>query len=122
MKETADHCVVWVTAPDAEVARGLARAALEARLVACANVVPQVESHYWWQGRIEISGELLVMFKTRRDRLAALERLVMERHPYDTPEFVVLPVGAGSERYLDWIDASMAISPPPGPPSSGPSA
>lgn len=107
MRLAADHCVVWVTVPNAGVARGLARAALEARLVACANVVPQVESHYWWQGRIESSGELLVMFKTRRDRLPDLERLVLSRHPYDTPEFVVLPIEAGSERYLGWIDASV---------------
>jgi periplasmic divalent cation tolerance protein len=69
--------------------------------------VPGLESHYWWRGKLERSAETLIIFKTTRRRLAALEKLVLQKHPYDTPEFVALPIGAGSERYLRWITASL---------------
>jgi uncharacterized protein involved in tolerance to divalent cations len=108
MKKTATCAVVLVAAPDRKTARMLARAALEARLAACANLVAGVESHYWWRGKIEASGEVLVIFKTTRRRLAALETLVLTKHPYDTPEFLVLTVTAGAERYLDWVAKSVA--------------
>jgi periplasmic divalent cation tolerance protein len=99
--------VVLVTAPDLKTARRLARAALEARLIACANVMPRVESHYWWQGKIEFGAEVLMVLKTTTARLAALERLIVSKHPYDTPEFVVLAVKRGNKRYLDWLADSV---------------
>jgi periplasmic divalent cation tolerance protein len=89
------------------VARQLARAALEARLVACASLVPGVESHYWWQGKIEQGREVLLIFKTTRRQLAGLEKLILGKHPYDTPEFLVLPLQAGAERYFDWVTGSV---------------
>ena len=110
MKRTPKPVLVLVTAPDAEVARRLARLALEARLIACANLVPQLESHYWWQDRIESGQEVLMLLKTTRPCLRALQALVLANHPYDTAEFVVLPLDGGSPRYLDWIVAS--VTPP----------
>ncbi len=100
------HRIVFVTAPDLEVARGLARQLLEARLVACANLVPGVESHYRWEGKLCAEGEVLMVLKTTTDRLAELEDCVLAGHPYDTPEFVVLPIESGSARYLDWLAES----------------
>lgn len=99
--------MVLVTAPDLEVARRLAREALEARLIACANLMPQLESHYWWQGKLECSAEVVLVMKTTRSRLKALEKLILTGHPYDTAEFVVLPIQAGSAKYLDWVTASV---------------
>ncbi len=107
-KSTAKYVVVLVTAPDLQVARRLARAALQARLIACANLIPRIESHYRWRGKMESSGEVLMILKTTRPRLAALERLVLAKHPYDTPEFLVLPANAGNSRYLKWIAESVA--------------
>jgi len=95
--------IVLVTAPDLKTARALAKAALSARLIACANLVPKIESHYRWQGKIESSAEVLLVLKTQKSKLAALEKLVLAKHPYDTPEFLVLPVSAGSKKYLDWL-------------------
>lgn len=95
--------VVLVTAPDLKTARRLARAALTARLVACANLVPKLESHYWWQGKIEKSAEVLMILKTTRSRVAKLQRLILAQHPYDTAEFVVLPIVGGSAKYLAWL-------------------
>jgi periplasmic divalent cation tolerance protein len=107
MKKAAQFSIVLVTAPDRKVARRLASLSLKARLAACANIIPAVESHYWWRGKIERGAEALVIFKTARRRLAALEELVLTNHPYDTPEFLVLPLQAGTERYLDWLAASV---------------
>ncbi len=107
MKAGHEYAVVLVTAPDLKTARRLAKAALTARLVACANLLPKIESHYWWQGKLECSAEILIVFKTTRAKLAALEELVLARHPYDTPEFIVLPVSVGNSRYLDWLTTSV---------------
>jgi periplasmic divalent cation tolerance protein len=103
VKATAQFRVVLVTAPDLKTARRLARAALGKRLVACANLIPGLESHYWWRGKIESSREVLLLFKTRAACLGKLEKLILAEHSYDTPEFVVLQLTAGTERYLAWL-------------------
>ena len=103
MSVPEDFAVVLVTAPDMDLARRLAKAALEAKLAACANIVPAVESHYWWKGKLESSDEVLIIFKTRQQLLPKLERAVREIHPYDTTEVVALPLNAGSRKYLAWL-------------------
>jgi periplasmic divalent cation tolerance protein len=103
MKSAAKFSIVLVTAPDLKTARSLAKSALQARLIACANLVPKIESHYRWRGKIESSAEVLLILKTTKSKLAALEKLVLAGHPYDTPEFLVLPLSAGSEKYLGWL-------------------
>ena len=103
MKPAAKFAVVLVTAPDLKTARKLAKAALAARLIACANLIPKVESHYWWRGKIESGAEVLLVLKTTKSKLAALEKLIMAKHPYDTPEFLVLSLTAGSRKYLAWL-------------------
>jgi periplasmic divalent cation tolerance protein len=103
MKKAAPYAVILVTAPSLKVARQLAAAALHARLVACANLIPGVESHYWWQGKLERSQETLILFKSTHRKLPALEKLVLAKHPYDTPEFLVLQPSSGTARYLEWL-------------------
>jgi periplasmic divalent cation tolerance protein len=103
MKSTTRFRVALVTAPDMKTARRLARAALRGRLAACVSLIPVLESHYWWRGKIESSREVLLLFKTRAARLRDLEKLILAGHPYDTPEFVVLKLTAGTERYLAWL-------------------
>ena len=102
MKQSRGLRIVLVTAPDIRVARYLARAALKAKLIACANLVPALESHYWWQRKIDRSKEVLMLLKTTARHLKALERLVSKNHPYDTPEIVSLNPSGVSERYLQW--------------------
>jgi len=106
MKPATPFALVLVTAPDLKTARMLARAALKANLIACANLVPKLESHYWWQAKLESSAEVLLLLKTSKAKLAALERLIVAKHPYETPEFLVLPVSAGNAKYLAWLAAS----------------
>ena len=103
MKNSTQFKIVLVTAPDLKTARTLARAALQARLIACANLVPRIESHYWWQGKIEQGIEVLLVLKTTQSYLAELEKLILARHPYDTAEFIALPLIGGTPRYLAWL-------------------
>jgi periplasmic divalent cation tolerance protein len=106
MKSAPAFAVVLVTAPHLRSARALAKAALAVKLIACANLVPRVESHYVWQGKRESATEVLLLLKTRKTNLAALEKLIVARHPYATPEFLVLPLIGGNQKYLGWLAAS----------------
>jgi periplasmic divalent cation tolerance protein len=119
MKPAKDFFVVLVTAPDMKTARALAKAALQSRLIACANLVPKIESHYWWQGKIESGNEVLMILKTTRKRLTALEKLFLSKHPYDTAEFLVLPLHSGANRYFDWLVASCGARTAGDEPSAG---
>ena len=106
MKTGRKFLVALVTAPDLKTARTLARAALRAKLVACVNIVPKIESQYWWQGKLERGNEVLMILKATRRTLPRLETLILKLHPYDMAEFVVLPVSGGSVRYLAWWNDS----------------
>ena len=106
MRITGKFKIVLVTAPDVRTARRLARGALAARLIACANLISKIESHYWWQGKIERGQEVLLLLKTTRARLGALEKFILAQHPYDTPEFIVLSEIDGAKGYLDWLAQS----------------
>ena len=100
--------VVLVTCGSAAEAKRIARAVVGARLVACVNVLPgAVTSIYRWKGKVETARERLLLIKTSRKRLARLEAEVARLHSYDVPEFIALPVGAGSRRYLDWLGESV---------------
>ena len=97
--------VVFVTAPDAEDASRIARVLVEEGLCACASVVGPIRSIYRWQGRvIDDDAEALLVLKTRGALFAPLEARVRELHPYEVPEIIALPITAGSEAYLLWID------------------
>jgi len=103
VKSAAPFALVLVTAPNLKTARALAKAVVQAKLAACVNLVPRIESHYRWKGRIESAAEVLLLIKARRSQLPALEKLVLASHPYDTPEFLVVSLKAGSAGYLAWL-------------------
>jgi periplasmic divalent cation tolerance protein len=108
MKSAKLFALVLVTVPDRATGRRLAAAILKDRLAACVNLIPGVESHYWWQGGIESGNEFLLLIKTKRARLAALEKCVLREHPYETPEFLVQALETGAPGYVDWMRDSMA--------------
>jgi periplasmic divalent cation tolerance protein len=89
-------------------ARALAHALVEAQLAACVNIVPRIESIYRWQGRVETDAEQLLIIKTADARVDALREVLFAKHPYDVPEFVVLPIGATSDAYGAWLLSSVA--------------
>jgi periplasmic divalent cation tolerance protein len=102
MKPASGCRIVLVTVPDLKTARRIAGLALEERLTACANLLPALESHYWWKGKLEQGAEVLMLFKTTARNLVALEKLVLKNHPYDTAEFVALVPDEVTQRYLNW--------------------
>lgn len=95
--------IVLTTTSDAEEAGRLGRTLVEEHLAACATVFPAVHSIYRWQGEIESTSESLLLLKTAQDKVAALETRLHELHSYKTPEFLVLPLEAASQPYIDWL-------------------
>lgn len=95
--------VVLITAPEGEVADGLARTLVEERLAACVNVLPGVRSVYRWQGAIAEDREALLLVKLGREGLGRLRERVLELHPYDVPEVVALSAAGGLETYMEWV-------------------
>jgi len=94
---------VLVTAPDPEVATGIARELVAARLAACVNVVPGIRSVYRWEGAIHEETEAMLVIKTTAHRCAELAARIAELHPYDVPEVLELAATGGSEAYLAWV-------------------
>jgi periplasmic divalent cation tolerance protein len=100
--------IVLVTCPSLAVVRKIARAVVQKRLAACVNVVRSpVESFYTWKGKLEQAREYLLVMKTVSERLKKLEKEVHRLHSYDVPEFIVLPIVAGSRKYLSWLGESV---------------
>lgn len=95
--------IVLTTAGSQEEARKIAHALVERRLAACVNIVPQIESVYRWQGKVESATEWLLIIKTQASAFERVHDAVKEIHSYDLPECVMLEVVEGSKEYLDWI-------------------
>ena len=100
--------LVLSTFPDAATARRVGRELVEQRCAACANILPQVESIYWWDKKVESANEALVLFKTTADRYAALETTLRQLHPYEVPEIIAVKVEQGSPDYLRWVSENCA--------------
>ena len=94
---------VYVTAASAEEAEKLGRGAVQGKLAACANILPGMRSIYRLQGVIETAAETVLIFKTQRRLLEPLTRFIRERHSYDCPCVVALPIEGGNPAYLDWL-------------------
>ena len=107
MKAKSEIVIALVTAPDRKTARKLSQIILRERLAACVNQVPGIESHYWWNGKLERGTEVLMILKTTSKRVGALQKCVLENHPYDTAEFLIVPINGGSKKYLDWVKDSV---------------
>jgi periplasmic divalent cation tolerance protein len=99
-------CVVLITAPS-DLAPGLAAGIVEAKLAACVNRVPGVQSTYWWQGKVESAAEELLVAKTDKLKVKALVKYVKLKHPYSVPEVIALRIKEGNRDYLRWIADSL---------------
>lgn len=105
----SDAIVVLLTAANGEEAARLADMLVGAQLAACVQILPEMESIYRWQGKIERQSEVLLIAKTVTSKFADLEREVRALHSYETPEIVALQITAGSAPYLEWLSASVAM-------------
>ena len=102
-----DPIVVFLTAANGEEATRLADLLIGAHLAACVQILPEMESVYRWEGKIERQSEILLLAKTTAGKFADLEREVRALHSYETPEIVAVPIVAGSKPYLTWLSESL---------------
>src|SRR5687768_4648647 len=102
----SDYVLVLTTLPADADAAAFAHTLVDARLAACVNVLPRMDSVYRWEGRVSQDGERQLFMKTSRARIAALWEQVRKLHPYDVPEFIVLPIVDGNDAYLRWVGES----------------
>ena len=98
-----EYVIVLTTLPADADGPAFARGIVESHLAACVNLLPPMESVYRWEGAVEQETERQVVIKTSRDRVVTLWERVRELHPYDVPEFLVLPIVDGSDAYLRWV-------------------
>lgn len=107
---TPEYVIVLTTLPADADGRALGRTLVEERLAACVNLLPPMDSVFRWEGQIEEDREQQLVMKTSHGRLAALWDRIRELHPYEVPEFVVVPILDGNEAYLRWVGESTALS------------
>jgi len=98
--------LVCSTFPEVETARRVAKQLVTEKLVACANIIPAVESIYRWQDKIENAPETLVFFKTTAERYDAFQDKLKSLHPYEVPEIISLRIADGLPEYLRWVSAN----------------
>jgi periplasmic divalent cation tolerance protein len=106
MTDTSEHLLVMTTCPDETVSASLAHDLVEAGCIACANIVSGIRSIYRWKGETESARECLLLMKTTRGRYSDLEREIRARHPYELPELIAVPISAGFDDYLQWVNDS----------------
>jgi periplasmic divalent cation tolerance protein len=101
--------ILLTTFPDLDTARSVVRALVMESLAACGNIIPGVESIYRWQGKIETSAEVIVIFKTTAASADRAQARLRELHPYEVPEILRLPVADGWPPYLDWVREQVGL-------------
>ena len=102
MKEP-ENIVVLITAGSGDEGQTIADELTKQRKAACVSVIRNVQSFFWWEGKIDTAQEVLLIAKTRSSELSGLIELVKELHSYDVPEIIALPIVGGNQDYLDWI-------------------
>jgi periplasmic divalent cation tolerance protein len=105
---TFEPVVVLMTTPDPACAEAIADRLLALKLCACVNVVPAVNSQFFWQGAFQTAAESLCIVKTGRHLLPQLEQAVRSMHPYQVPEIIALPVIWGNADFVAWVESTVS--------------
>ena len=106
--EESGYVVLFVTTANSDEARQIAMSLLEQRKAACINIIPQVSSHFWWEGKLNSAQENLLIIKTKSSLLPEIIDLVKGLHSYQVPEIIALPIIGGSQDYLQWLGKSLS--------------
>lgn len=101
------YMVVLVTTKDMKEAGRIAEGLVAEKLCACVNIVKGVRSVFMWKGKLEKATECLMVIKTKKSMMKKLQAFVSERHSYEVPEIIGIPLEAGNPGYLRWIDACL---------------
>ena len=104
--------LVLVAAPTEKEAQKLARGLLEEKIAACVNLIPGVQSQYWWKGKIESAHEAILLIKTQKALVDTVIGYIRENHSYELPEVIALPVMEGDKEYLNWLGAQTNAAKP----------
>ncbi len=99
-----DRIIVLITVGSEEEAHKIAELLVNEKKAACVNIVPEIDSIFWWEGKIDSAQESLLLVKTRASLFPEIVELVKRMHSYEVPEIIALPIIAGSEDYLKWLD------------------
>jgi periplasmic divalent cation tolerance protein len=99
-----DNIIVLITAGSEEEAHSIAESLVKGKKAACVNIVPRVDSLFWWEGKIDSARESLLLVKTKASLFPEIVELVKRTHSYEVPEIIALPITAGSGDYLKWLD------------------
>ncbi|XP_031561871.1 protein CutA homolog [Actinia tenebrosa] len=102
--ESGVFSAAFITCPNLETAKALARGMVEQNLAACVNVIPNITSIYTWENKLEEDSEVLLMVKTRSTRVPDISDYIKKNHPYDVPEVISLKIDQGMPSYLDFLD------------------
>ena len=100
----SEHCVIFITAGSKKEADKISRGLVEDKLAFCVSAIPKIQSTYYWEDKIHVDEEFLLIVKTRKDRYDALETWVKINHSYEVPEIIALPIEQGLPAYLSGID------------------
>ncbi|KPK98189.1 MAG: hypothetical protein AMJ95_05635 [Omnitrophica WOR_2 bacterium SM23_72] len=102
------YIVILITASNKREAKRIASALIQKKLAACVNIVEDVASLFWWQDKADKAKEVLLVVKSKKEKLARVITCVKSLHSYQVPEIIALPIIDGNSAYLKWIDSSLA--------------
>ncbi len=107
MKQISDYIQIFTTVEKRDDAEKIAKIVIEKRLAGCVQILGPIKSTYWWKGNIESAEECLCIMKSKKNLYKEIEMTIKENHPYETPEIVAVPIIAGYEGYLKWLDSEV---------------
>jgi periplasmic divalent cation tolerance protein len=102
--DNSSAIIVLITASSAKEGENIAKSLVEDKLVACVNLIPQIKSTYWWEGKVCTDEEVMLISKTKQSLFTAVMDRVKSLHSYEVPEILSFPISEGSPEYLDWIE------------------
>lgn len=105
--EAGSSSIAFVTTPDSNTAKKLAHGLVENKLAACVNIIPQIQSIYLWEGKINEDSEFLMLIKTKTNRIDELTKWVRDNHPYSVAEVITVPIEKGNPLYMKWLNESI---------------
>lgn len=105
------YIAVFVTASGKPEADRIARKLVENKVAACVNIIDKITSLFWWQGKVSRSKEVLLIIKSKKEKLSGIIKIVKSTHSYEVPEIIAFPIIGGDKNYLKWIDESVRNSP-----------
>ncbi|MDP3066322.1 MAG: divalent-cation tolerance protein CutA [Methanobacteriaceae archaeon] len=101
------YSLIYITTSGEDESEKIAKKLLEEKLAACANIIPNIKSLYWWDGEIEEDTESILILKTRSNYLDTIIKRVKDIHSYEVPCVLEIPIKNGSEEYLKWLEESL---------------